>query len=49
MAKLFTNQKQIERAIKAAVEQHKKWRKYENAKRNRRCGKNVARDERKKI
>ena len=49
MTKLFTNQKQIERAIKAAVDQYNKWRKYENSKRNRRCGKNVAKNERQKI
>ena len=49
MKSLFTNQKQIERAIRAAVEQYNKWRKNEDTKRNRRCGKNVARDERKKI
>ena len=49
MKNLFTNQKQIERAIRAAVEQHKKWRKNENSKRNRRCGKNVAKNERQKI
>ena len=49
MKKLFTNHKQTKRAIRAAVEQYKKWRKHEDIKRNRQCGKDVARDERKKI
>ena len=49
MTKLFTNQKQIERAIKAAVDQYNKWRKNEDVKRNRQCGKKVAGNERKKI
>ena len=49
MTKLFTNQKEIERAIRAAVEQHKKWRKNEDTKRNRRSSKKVPRNKRKKI
>ena len=35
MKKLFTNQKQTERAIRAAVEQYKKWRKHEKRKADR--------------
>ena len=49
MKNLFTNQKQIERAIRAAVEQYNKWRKNEDLKRNRRSSKKVPRNKRKKI
>jgi len=47
--KLFTNHKQTKRAIKAAVDQYNKWRKNEDTKRNRQCGKKVAGNKRKKI
>ena len=49
MKNLFTNQKQIERAIRAAVEQYNKWRKNEDLKRNRRSSKKVSRNKGKKI
>jgi hypothetical protein len=49
MKNLFTNQKQIERAIRAAVEQYNKWRKNEDLKRNRRSSKKVSRYKREKI
>ena len=39
--KLFTNQKETERAIRAATEQYNKWRKYEDTKKNRRSSKKV--------
>ena len=35
MARLFTNQKQIDRAIQAAVDQYEKYRRYTLAKRRR--------------
>ena len=40
MKKLFTNQKQTKRAIRAAVEQYKKWRKNEERKTNRNSKRN---------
>ena len=49
MTNLFTNHKETIRAIRAAVDQYNKWRKNEDVKRNRQCGKKVAGNERKKI
>ena len=35
MAKLFTNQKEVDRAIQAAVDQYEKYRRYSTLKRKR--------------